>query len=294
MSWEGWPKAHLGFFRDMVSFSWYAWLFSLSNVLFTSLSVVIVSSLAGPVGAATLQIAIMLFNTVSAFISGGVTPLGTIVARYLGSAEQNLYYQAARRLLGETILITGVALVLFLNFGDMVVKYLLGPDAATAGVPGAVFMMSGILMAAGIATMPLVIFRFALAENTANATYGKSVFWATAAAVALGAAATAVTGNVVVMAIGIAFALVYRSALAYRMGTKVIAVTSWQRLMGSLLVVVIAFEILTVLVSTAVVSSGGSRWISFIIVCSAAALIYSRRAALAAAVNGVVKQLRLR
>lgn len=223
-SWQGYPSAHREQLREISSYSLRGWLFTASTILVSSGTVFVAGLIMPAATAAKLQIAIVLYTGVAAFVTGAMVPLTTIRARF-GDASPDSVGKVARTahsLVEETIVLTAILLSFFLHYLGTVLALLLGDQARDPALLSLTRQVVAIALLPGLAILPWFTFRFALVGHDENALYSRRLFIGTIIALCAGSAVAWLTGSPLAMAAGVAAALVYRGTLAYRLGHGVL------------------------------------------------------------------------
>lgn len=250
-SWQAFPGAQMTQLRAIGSYSLHGWLFSLSTLVVTSGSVIATGLVFPADDVARLQVGLMLYTGVAAFVTGGMSPLITIAARFADGSpvSRERIGTTARSLVDETIIFAATLTVFFVNFGDVVLALLLGGHDAHAA---AIRQTHGIMLAAvlpGLVVLPAFTFRFALVSPRDNAAYSHKVFVGTLLVLGVGFAVAALTKQVLPLAGAVGAALAYRGTLAYRMGHQVLPGLTWPRLLRPLVLAGGACEAFALLAS---------------------------------------------
>lgn len=223
-SWQGFPPAHIDQLRDIASYSLRGWLFTASTILVSSGTVFVAGLILPASTAAKLQISLVLYTGVAAFVTGAMTPLTTIRARFADESHESLskVARSAHSLVEETIVLTAILVGFFTHHLGMVLALLLGEQARDPALLSLTRQVVTIALLPGLAILPWFTFRFALVGHDENARYSRRLFIGTLVALGFGAAGAWLTGSPLAMAISVAAALVYRGTLAYRLGHHVL------------------------------------------------------------------------
>lgn len=232
-SWTGFPGPQTAELRVVSSYALRGWLFTLSTTLLTSGSVAAAGFLLAAPDVAKLQIALVLYTGVAAFLTGGMMPLTTIVSRLSdGSREsQAKIILTTQALLQESLLLSAALLVFFAKFGVAVIGLLLGQQTAQPDLAQATATLAMWVLLPGLAALPLFTFRFAIVDADDNGAYCKHVFAVTVLLVAAGCGAAAATGKPLALAASIGAILVYRAALGHRMSRHVLPGFRWRTML---------------------------------------------------------------
>ncbi len=223
-SWQGYPLAHRARLHDLASYSLRGWLFTAANTLVASGSVVVAGLAFPPPMVGKLQLALVLYTGVAAFVTGAMVPLMTIRARNSDASAVSVQRvaQTARSLVEETIVLTAALLVFFAHHSATVIGMLLGEQAGDPALMAATKLVILTALLPGLAILPWFTFRFALVDVDENKRYCRQVFFGTLLALGVGSAAAVLAQSPLAMAAGIGAALVYRGALAYWLGHGVL------------------------------------------------------------------------
>jgi O-antigen/teichoic acid export membrane protein len=228
--WTNFPHPQKAVAGEMVEYSLRGWLFSLATVLISSGSVLAVGFIGEPAEVAHLQIALVLYTGISASITGGMSPLTTIVAGSDLTTEEGRerVATAAQRLVDESALLSSAVIAGLAVYGWQIVGLLLGKTADATDAMDDSYRLTLLINGLAITALPFFTFRFALVAPIENARYSAAVLWSTVAALALGTLTAAVVDSVLPMAVAIGLALAYRGAKAYQMGAQHLpSVTLW-------------------------------------------------------------------
>jgi hypothetical protein len=221
---RGFPRLHWRFVRPIAEYSVRGWTFALSTILLSSATVVIAGFLEPPAEVASLQIALTFFAGITAFITGGMAPMATIVARWGGAdfESRQKIAVAARVLLTETIHMTAAIVVGVIHFGHPAIALIVGSQAQHQALIVETYWTAVIVNVLGIGVMPFFMYRFALVDKAANARYSNSAFISSAVALVAGTLLSVVLSGLTAMAAAVGAALAYRGIKAYRMGRQIL------------------------------------------------------------------------
>jgi hypothetical protein len=252
-TWSQFAQSIQPMIAQLTSYSLRGWLFSLSTILIASGSIVVMGFLGEPTDVAHLQIAMIVYTGISASITGGMTPLTTIVAAsdIKTDAGRARVAVAARRLVDETAFLSAAAIVGIAVYGRQVIALLIGePELSSANVL-ATYMLALLVNVPALAVTPFFTFRFALVGVHENARYSAATLWWTVIALGLGTLVAALTGKLIAVALGIAVALSYRGTKAYEMGAGYLPEFDrrhiWMLLLRNALLPVLVAAVLTLL-----------------------------------------------
>jgi hypothetical protein len=222
-SWAGFPSAHRSQGGEMLNYSLRGWLFTASTIAVSSGAVFVAGLVLPATSVAKLQIGLMLYTGTAAFVTGSMVPLTTIRSRLSDkSAESRAKISAtARSLTEDAIMVVAILLGFFTHYTDLVLNLLIGTQASDPTVLSQTRMVVLVVVLPGLAVLPWFTFRFALVEHDENARYSARLFAATAAFLTVTALAGAFWSDPLIVAVGVAFALVYRGSLAFAMGAYV-------------------------------------------------------------------------
>ncbi len=252
-NWHDFPAAHLAELREFTTYSLNGWMFSLSTVLVSSGGIVAAGLILPLQEVAKLQVVLVLYSGVAVFVTGSMTPLSTIIARNSdGSAlGRERIAGTARNLIEEAIVFTAVLLVFFTNYGSAVLSLLLGSKVADSIL---IAQTQSILLTAvlpALAILPFFVFRFAMVSTEDNAAFSKRVVVGTIVALATGFAASAFCRSLFGLAAGVGVALMFRGALAYRMGKHILPGLTLPRLLMPLAAALLVCSLLSLAIKLA-------------------------------------------
>ena len=222
--WNNFPLAHYQELLNIASYSLYGWLFTASTILISSGTIFLVGLMLPAENVAKLQIALMLYAGVAAFVTGGMVPLTTIRARFADSSTGSLKKVAdtARKLVEESIVLAAILSGFFLYYLSPVLGLLLGEQAQDPQLLLETRLLVTIVVLPGLMILPWFTFRFALVQRGENANYSKQLFIGTCFAIAMSVAVGFFTASLLAVAFGVAAALIYRGTLAYWLGRGVL------------------------------------------------------------------------
>lgn len=222
--WNGFPSAHRTQLQNMASYSLRGWLFTASTILITSGASFVAGLIFPAENVAKLQIALVLYTGVAAFVTGGMSPLTTIRARFADRTSDSLkkVAETAYRLVEETVVLSAILLGFFVHHLDIVLTLLLGKQLADPQLLSLTRQIVTVVLVPGLMILPWFTFRFALVHRDENARYSKQLFIVTCLALMIGTLASFFMGNPLAIAIGIAVSLIYRGIFAYQLGYHVL------------------------------------------------------------------------
>jgi hypothetical protein len=223
-NWENFPSDHLKQLQSMASYSLHGWLFTASTVLITSGAIFVAGLIFPAESVAKLQIALVLYTGVAAFVTGGMAPLTTIRARFADATTDSIdkVAKAAHRLVEEGVVLTAILLGFFVHHLDIVLELLLGKQAQDPQLLSLTWQLVNVVLVPGLMILPWFTFRFALVQHDENARYSKQLFIVTCLALLIGSLVGFMMSNPLPIAISIAIALIYRGVLAYQLGHYVL------------------------------------------------------------------------
>jgi O-antigen/teichoic acid export membrane protein len=249
---RGFPRLHRRFVRPIAEYSVRGWTFALSTILLSFASVVVAGFLEPPAVVASLQIALTLFAGITAFITGGMAPMATIVARWGGAdlESRQKIAVAARGLLTETVHMTAAIVVGVIHFGRPAIELVVGSQAQNQALIDDTYWMAVLVNVLGIGVMPFFMYRFALVDKAANARYSNSAFVFSVLALAAGTLVSLIFSGLTAMAAAVGAALAYRGIKAYRMGWQVLPdpASTPARILLSLAKALMLYEVLALAV----------------------------------------------
>lgn len=222
--WNNFPFAHRQELRNIASYSLHGWLFTASTILISSGIIFLAGLMLPAEKVAKLQIALILYTGVAAFVTGGMVPLTTIRARFADASTDSIkkVADAAHKLVEESIVLAAILLSFFVYYLTPVLGLLLGEQARDPQLLLETYQLVNVVLLPGLVILPWFTFRFALVQRYENANYSKQQFIGTSLALAMSAVVAFLTTSPLAMAIGVAAALVYRGTLAYRLGRGVL------------------------------------------------------------------------
>ena len=223
-NWKRFPSAHLNQLRHMASYSMHGWLFTASTILVSSGSIFFAGLFLPSDNVANLQISLVLYTGAAAFVTGSMTPLTTIRARFSDStADPNAYVaKTAHRLLEEGILLAAILLGFFAYHLDVVLVLLLGKQVQNPQLLSLTWQLASVVLMPGLMILPWFTFRFALVLHAENKRYNRQLFIVTCFALLAGLLVAIPTKSPLPIAISIAISLIYRGLLAYHLGHVVL------------------------------------------------------------------------
>jgi hypothetical protein len=219
-SWEGFPSAHHLQLREITSYSLNGWLFTLATILITSGSIFFSGLLLTEGNIAKLQIALVLYAGVAAFITGGMVPLTTIRARFSDNTIDSIkkVSDAAKMLVDEAIMLTGMATIFFISYSKTILFILLGDQVDDPLLFASLIKIINAVLLPGLLVLPFFTFRFAIVKKSENASYCRRLLFFTCFALLLGMLMSAISRDALGIAFGVGIALIYRGVLAYIFG----------------------------------------------------------------------------
>lgn len=223
-SWSGFPIAHqrLGF--EILDYSLRGWLFTASTILVSSGAVFLSGLVMSATAVAKLQLGLVLYTGVAAFVTGSMSPLSTIRARLSDDSPESRQKvsAAAHSLTEESIVMVAMLGGFFALHIDLVLTLLIGPQAADPAVLSLTRWSVLTVLLPGLLVLPWFTFRFALVSHSENARYSQRLFLVTGALLLAATAVASVWHHPQAMAVAVGAALTYRGALAFAMGRTVI------------------------------------------------------------------------
>lgn len=249
--WRGFPARHRTVVSDILSFSLFGWLITLSSIAITTGSVIVMGTAFSLVEVAQLQIAIVLLNGVTAFMTGGMSPLTTIAARCADGSPDSLAKRAkaTSQLMDETILLSAVVLVFLLFHLSPFVGLLLNDEDRSFEVLSKTHVMILLVLLPCIMSMPFYLFKLALVGKVENARYGRGVAWLTLVFLVIGFSAAVMTESSFWLGAAIGGALMVRSGFAFYLGKHNLPHVSIVKVAARLLLAVAALSLLSLLCS---------------------------------------------
>lgn len=223
-SWYDYPLSHWEQIKRILSYSLRGWLFTASTILVGSGTVFAAGLVLSPISAGQLQIALVIYTGVAAFITGTMVPLTTIRARLSdGSSDSiNKVSIVTQKVIEETILLSAILLGFFLFHLGAVVELLVGDQGSDVAVLSVTQQLVMLVLIPGLAALPLFTFRFVLVCEEENACYSKYQFMGTVLTLVIGIGLAASSRTPQPLAASISAAFVVRAALAYKIGGYVL------------------------------------------------------------------------
>ena len=222
--WNNFPYAHRQELRNIASYSLHGWLFTASTILISSGTIFLAGLMLPAEKVAKLQIALMLYSGVAAFVTGGMVPLTTIRARFADASTDSLkkVADAAHKLVEESIVLAAILSCFFVYYLTTVLGLLLGDQVRDPQLLLETYQLVTVVLLPGLVILPWFTFRFALVQRDENANYCKQQFIGTCFALAMSVALGFLTTSPLAVSFGVAAALIYRGILAYRLGRAVL------------------------------------------------------------------------
>lgn len=244
LSWQKFPAEHVHLLKEITTFSLFGWLITLSSIIVSSASVIVAGVVLPSTEVANLQIALVLLSGVSAFVTGGMSPLTTIAARHSDESPASVRRKtlAATQLVNETIIFTAVILVFFVNHIHPFIALLLGAGSKDPQLVTQIYETVLVVVMPSIASLPFFVFRFALVNRTQNAEYGRRIFLSTLILLLTGAAIVSATGTLFALASAVGLSVCLRGALAYRMGAHILPGISFRAIFAPTLAALLICE----------------------------------------------------
>jgi hypothetical protein len=236
--WKEFPRAHLNQVRDISSYSMHGWMFTASTILITYCSVFFAGFVLPSDKVALLQISLITYTGVAAFVTGGMAPLTTIRARLYDTNSDATKYvsMTVSSLIEDGVLITAILLGFFFYHLDIALVCLLGNRVVTPQFLSVSTQLFAVVILPGLMIMPWFTFRFALVHEAENRRYNIRVFIVTFFALLFGLLSAIPSQNPLPIAISIALALSYRGLLAYKMGHSLLPGLSHLSILRSLFI----------------------------------------------------------
>ena len=224
LRWEGFPIHHFKQLGNLVKYSLYGWLFTATTILISSGTIFGAGLILPSDSVAFLQISIALYTGVAAFVTGGMSPLTTIKSRLEDSSPDSAQKIAftAHHILQECVVITAIILGFFVHHLNLLLSILLGTTAQDPFHFHQIFLLVAVVLFPGLFILPWFTFRFALVSLAESRRYSIKVFTFSALALLIALLITILAKNPMPIAICVALILVYRSLLAYQMGSSVL------------------------------------------------------------------------
>jgi hypothetical protein len=223
-SWSGFPTAHWRLGGEMLDYSLRGWLFTASTILVSSGAVFLSGLVMSAPAVAKLQLGLVLYTGVAAFVTGSMSPLSTIRARLSDDSPESRQKvsAAARSLTEESIVMVAMLGSFFALHIDLVLRLLIGPQAADPAVLSLTRWSVLTVLLPGLLVLPWFTFRFALVSHAENARYSQGLFLVTGALLLMATGIASVWPHPQVIAVAVGAALTYRGTLAFAMGRTVI------------------------------------------------------------------------
>lgn len=220
----GFQESHRSQLLSIADYSLRGWLFTASTIVVGSGAVFVAALILEAASVAKLQIGLVLYTGVAAFVTGSMVPLTTICSRLAdgSAASQAKVAATARSLTEEAIVMVAILLGFFVHYIDMVLGLLIGAQASDPGLLSLTRLVVLTEVLPGLAVLPLFTYRFSLVGHEENARYSRTLFIFTTAALLAGAVASALWKHPLGMAAAVAAALVFRATLAFTMGSSIV------------------------------------------------------------------------
>ena len=201
--------------KELFVYSFQGWLFTFSNIII-SYGTVIIAGLYLPLAeAGKVQIAIALYAGIAALLTGAMTPITTIFSRFSDDSIESTDKRttALYAVLDETILLSGILVVLFYNYGYLVLDFLLPQKDVNLLTHTNRNVL--ILILPTLLTLPFFIFRFTLVSSRLNKVYCIRFFLSTVVIFTLALFLAYLTKKTEIVVIASSVALILRSMLSY-------------------------------------------------------------------------------
>lgn len=196
---------------ELIRYGLLAWLFSLSTIIYATLTVLIAGVFLSGGEVSSLKIILVILSMLTSSITGFMQPLSTIVSQY-GNSEKA--FDAFNNLYVNVIILSVIAGILYLFYGEICMEYLLGGDTNSL-LAQKIFKQSLVVTLPVLIFMPLFISRFAIVENEENSKYSRIIFYSTSVCILLGTIGVIFYKDLFSMLLAISFAVTFRSIYAY-------------------------------------------------------------------------------
>ena len=224
MNWAQFPKKHLAEIKTITSYSIYGWLFTLSSILLGAGGVVVAGYLMSATEVAKLQLAVVLYTGVAAFLTGSMAPLATITAKLNRTLDESkaTILKTAKSLVDESSVLSALLLAFFIFFSDVIVSALFASKDITPTFLTEAANIVRWMLIPPLLFLPLFTFRFSLVGDNDNASFCKRALSIAVFFLVLGVLSVLLIENPLALAVCLGAGIASRSLTAYLMGLKVI------------------------------------------------------------------------